>query len=316
MKKIFLPALVTMTALASSALAADIGKIVTKAPPAPVATVSPWDIGFGAAIASDYNFRGISQSDRGFSPFAYFEPRWNASKDLQFYAGIAGYGVDLATNPSAEIDLYGGVRPTFGPLALDLGFIYYYYPKEKGHSADPTAAFPAYPNGNVAFNNTDYWEIYGKGTYAFNDAFSVGGNIYWSPDWLQTGADGTFASATFKWVTPWKAGDYGAYISGEFGHYWLGTTDIDPFVWTVATDLPDYSTWNVGLAFTYKVFTLDLRYYDTDLSKEECNILTGDPTATFGGTPIFGNAAGLQSKWCGAAFIAKLAADLTLDSLK
>jgi len=104
---------------------------------APV-VVSPWDIAFGAAIASDYNFRGISQSDRSFSPSAYFEPRYNVSKNLQFYAGIGGLGVDLASNPSAEIDLYGGVRPTFGALALDLGFIYYWYPSEKGHSADPS----------------------------------------------------------------------------------------------------------------------------------------------------------------------------------
>lgn len=312
MKKFVLPAIVALAVSASSAFAADLGrKMVTKAPP----PVSPWDIAFGGGIASDYNFRGISQSDRGFSPFGYFEPRYNLSKDFQLYAGIAGYGVDLATNPSAEIDLYGGARPTFGPLALDLGFIYYYYPKEKGHSADPAAAFPAYPNGNVAFNNTDYWEVYGKASYTFNDAFSVGANVYFSPDWLRTGADGTYASGTFKWVTPWTYNNVGAYVSGEFGHYWLGTTDVDPFVWTVATNLPDYNTWNIGLAFTYKVFTLDLRYYDTDLSKGECNILTGDPRAAAVGDTTPGNN-GNVSSWCNGAFIAKLAFDMTLDSLK
>ena len=31
--------------------------------------------------------------------------------------------------------------------------------------------------------------------------------------------------------------------------------------------------------FTWKVFTLDLRYYDTDLSKGDCNAFTSDPTA-------------------------------------
>ena len=43
----------------------------------------------------------------------------------------------------------------------------------------------------------------------------------------------------------------------------------------------DYNTWNVGLGFTWKVFTLDLRYYDTDLSKGDCNAFTSDPTATW-----------------------------------
>ena len=34
---------------------------------------------------------------------------------------------------------------------------------------------------------------------------------------------------------------------------------------------PSYNTWNIGVGFTYKVFTLDLRYSDTNLSKGDCN---------------------------------------------
>ena len=47
---------------AMPALAADL-KPVTKAPPAP--PPSPWDIAFGGALMTDYNFRGISQSQQG-----------------------------------------------------------------------------------------------------------------------------------------------------------------------------------------------------------------------------------------------------------
>src|SRR6185503_6060560 len=54
--------------------------------------------------------------------------------------------------------------------------------------------------------------------------------------------------------------------------------------------LPDYNTWNIGVSFTYQTFTLDFRYYDTDLSKTNCNVQTDVTTATFGGggtiTPI------------------------------
>ncbi len=82
-------------------------------------------------------------------------------------------------------------------------------------------------------------------------------------------------------------------------------------------DLPSYAYWNAGVGFSWKVFTLDLRYHDTDLSKEECNVLTADPGANLGGTIIpITNAAGAQSKWCGPAFIAKLSFDLTLANLK
>jgi hypothetical protein len=39
--------------------------------------------------------------------------------------------------------------------------------------------------------------------------------------------------------------------------------------------------WNVGIGITQRVFTLDFRYYDTDLNKGDCNAFTNDHTATF-----------------------------------
>ena len=116
------------------------------------------------------------------------------------------------------------------------------------------------------------------------------------------------------------------YISGEFGRQWLGKSDAF-YGTTVATAFggpfptgiqePSYNTWNIGIGFTYKVFTLDLRYSDTNLSKGDCNAFTsdfsarGNITASSGTflTPI--NPSGVGSNWCGAAGIVKLSADLT-----
>ena len=70
------------------------------------------------------------------------------------------------------------------------------------------------------------------------------------------------------------------------------------------------------MGFTWKVFTLDLRYYDTDLSKGDCNAFTSDPTATGLQQRDRDQSSGVGSSWCGAAFVAKLSADLTLGSLK
>jgi hypothetical protein len=114
----------------------------------------------------------------------------------------------------------------------------------------------------------------------------------------------------------WLPSGIGAYASGELGRQVLGSNKIDNWVYTVSTDLPDYTTWNVGLGFTWKVFTLDLRYSGTDLSQENCFILTGDPGAIGGGATSTLNPTGNVSKWCGDTFIAKLSADLTLGSLK
>jgi hypothetical protein len=79
--------------------------------------------------------------------------------------------------------------------------------------------------------------------------------------------------------------------------------------------LPNYATWNLGVAFTWSVFTLDFRYYDTNLSKEDCNILTGDPNAVAGGVASIANTGGLKSNWCSAAFVVSGKFDLTLASL-
>src|SRR6266436_8852101 len=46
-------------------------------------TWTPWDITFGAAMMSDYRFRGITQSNYALSVAAYFEPRYNFNNSLQ-----------------------------------------------------------------------------------------------------------------------------------------------------------------------------------------------------------------------------------------
>ena len=86
-----------------------------------VAEPSPWDWAFGGALMSDYNFRGISQSNRGPSGTAYSETRYNVNSNWQLYAGQQYWAVTLPTNPTCECDLYGGIRPTVGPLAFDFG---------------------------------------------------------------------------------------------------------------------------------------------------------------------------------------------------
>src|SRR5882724_8513550 len=146
MKKLLL-SVIAAAVLATPALAADL-KVVKKAPPPP--PPSPWDIAFGAAIMSDYNFRGITQSNHKPSVAAYFEPRYNFNDSLQWYVGVAGESISFPNRAAAEIDFYTGIRPTFGKLALDFGFWEYYYP---GGSCF-NAAFPGdcAVSGNLPLN--------------------------------------------------------------------------------------------------------------------------------------------------------------------
>ena len=83
-----------------------------------------------------------------------------------------------------------------------------------------------------------------------------------------------------------------------------------------ATGIPykDYTTWNAGFGWTWKVFTVDLRYIDTNLNKGDCNAFTSDHTAVRHAhiTPI--NPTGVGSNWCGGRFVARLSADLTVNT--
>src|ERR1700709_633370 len=333
MKKLGL--LATALAMVSgSALAADLRVKAVKAPPPPA--FDPWDLAFGSAIMNDYVFRGVTQSNHKPSVSVYFEPRYNWTKDVQLYVGVAGESISFPNRAAAEIDIYGGIRPTIGMFAFDFGVWGYLYPggtcfnaaalpgsgipgsdascavSPFGNSDPFTGALPI--NGNVAKKSASFYEGYAKVNVTLNDQFTIGATEYYSPNFLNLGAWGNYASVTGKWTAPsttFGASGVGMYISGEFGRQWLGTSDA--FYGTPAfpggIKYADYNTWNIGIGFTYKVFTLDLRYSDTNLSKGDCNAFTSDFTAAAAGNSVapispFGGG----SSWCGATGIVKLSA--------
>jgi hypothetical protein len=330
MKKLVL--LATALAMVSgSALAADLHVKAVKAPPPPA--FDPWDIAFGSAIMNDYIFRGVTQSNHKPSVAAYFEPRYNVTKDLQLYVGTSFESISFANRAAAEVDIYGGIRPTFGAFAFDIGVWGYLYPGGTcyyGPFATDTGGKPLSAecqanflmNGNVMKKDVSFMEVYGKVLYTINDNWAVGVNEYYSPNFLNSGAWGDYASVTAKYTAPstvFGASGVGMYVSGEFGRQWLGTSDsfygvpqIAPFAnYTRGVPYASYNTWNIGIGFTYKVFTLDLRYSDTDLNKGNCNAFTSayNASGTTNVTAI--NPGGLGSNWCGTAGIVKLSADLT-----
>ena len=326
MKKLVL--LATALAMVSgSALAADMPlKAVKAAPPAPF---DPWDIAFGSAVMNDYIFRGVTQSNHMPSVTAYFEPRYNVNKDLQLYVGTSTESISFANRAAAEVDVYGGIRPTFGAAAFDFGVWGYLYPG--GNCADnvvqpsglaggdvcPVSAQTIYlGDGNVMKKDVSFFEAYAKVNYTINDNWAFGLNEYYSPNFLNSGAWGNYSSITGKYSAPstvFGASGIGMYVSGEFGRQWLGTSDSFYSVpaFPLGIKYADYNTWNIGIGFTYKVFTLDLRYSDSDLSKANCNAFTStfDGSGTTNVNPI--NPSGVGSNWCGAAGIVKLSADLT-----
>ena len=335
MKKLVLLA-TTLALVSGSALAADLPLKAVKAPP--LVAFDPWDVAFGSAIMNDYVFRGITQSNHNPSVAAYFEPRYNINKDTQLYIGTSFESISFPNRAAAETDIYGGIRPTFGAFAFDFGVFGYLYPggtcyygAAVDNAGNPTGngcALNALINGNVAKKDASFYEGYAKLNYTINDNFAFGVNEYYSPNFLNLGTWGNYASITGKYTAPstvFGSTGIGLYVSGEYGRQWLGTSDsfygVTQFAgqpnYTAGIPEPSYNTWNIGVGFTYKVFTLDLRYSDTDLSKSACNAFTSDyhttnSSANFVTAINPGNGAtAFGSNWCGATGIAKLSVDLT-----
>jgi uncharacterized protein (TIGR02001 family) len=278
---------------AAPAFAAD---LPNKKAPAPVPVVSPWEFTVGGGLTTNYEFRGISQSSNGPGVTALGEIRYNFSDTWAGYVGVSGESIKLnpyIPNPTMELDVDGGVRGTFGNLTTDVGAWYYGYPNAQFSSVLPT--------------NPGWYEGYAKVAYNITDWLNVGGNAYFTPSYINTGASGTYTSGTFKVTLPANFS-----LSGELGRQFLGTEDLVhtnggyPLTIRTGMKLPSYNTWNAGISYAYNFATLDLRYWGTDLSKSNCSLITGPSTSL----------AGTTSKYCGSAFVASLNFALTNKDLK
>jgi uncharacterized protein (TIGR02001 family) len=322
MKKVAYSLVLAAGLASSSVMAAD---MAVKAPPAAAPPPSPWDVVVTAALMTDYNFRGITQSDHKASTQAGFELRYNWNANWQSYAGLSGESISFANNPAAEIDFYGGIRPTFDKLALDFGAWYYYYPGGQcfntaalcaGLGGGPSIGLTLPSNGNVAKQDASFWEVYGKATYTFNDQVSVNFQEWYSPSVVNTGAWGAYSVGNITLTAPstWFSSGLGMYASADVGYWDLGTSDLfyaAPPAFPAGVKYTSYTTWDLGLGVTYKVLTLDLRYYDTNLTKAQCNVFTSAQNATFNPSNVTPqNPGGLGTNWCSAAFVAKLSASV------
>jgi hypothetical protein len=327
MKRVAL-SLVLAAGMATSAMAAD---MATKAPPAPAPAPDPWDVAISAALMTDYNFRGITQSNHNPSTQAGFELRYTQSPTWQYYAGISGESIAFPNRAAAEIDLYAGVRPTFDKLALDFGFWEYWYPGGNCFSSLVPGCQPTLLNGNVAKSNASFYEVYGKATYTFSDQWAAGIQEWYSPSVSNTGSVGwyTVGNVTYTAPSTMFASGWGGYVSGDLGYWSLGKSDAFygqgallgfPGISTATASAGDpyksYWNWDAGFGVTYKAFTLDLRYYDTSLNKGDCNAFTSSQTGGGFNSITSANPGGVGSNWCSSAYIAKLSFATNLSNIK
>lgn len=216
---------------AMPALAAD-----GEGAPAPA---TPLVFSAGVAATTDYVFRGISQTNRDPAIQAWGEIAYDI-----FYAGLWGSNVDFGKTATGadiadvEIDFTAGVRPSWQGVDFDFGVIYYAYPG----AVDPGGEF-------------NYVELKAAASAAIVENVTLGGGLYYSPEFFGEVGDALYAETNVSVDLPY---DFAA--SAGLGYQWFDNpTQVD------------YLTWNAGVSWTYAdLVTVDLRYYDTDISRTTC----------------------------------------------
>lgn len=249
----------------------------------------PFDVYVGGEIDTDYVYRGVTLSAH--------QPAMGASLEVDrgsFYFKFEPHSVKLPNNPSAEIGLSGGwCKQVVDKIKIDLGVSYLYYPGEV-------------PVGPVV--STSYAEPYATVSYDPTKLLNLSATYAYAPNYSNSGAwqhyvEGGFEIHLEKAFPKLLPKDLGWSISGAVGRSWFGTQSpaLGGF------PLPAYTNWWLDLSFSYDPFTLDFVYSNTNLTKENCFVFTGDPGAAPGGVidPVK-NPMGLRSSWCGAAFVGSL----------
>ncbi|WP_170182130.1 TorF family putative porin [Phreatobacter stygius] len=256
-----------------------------RAGPAPGRAAGPVEFSFRAGFASDYIYRGTTLSDR--------KPAFGAAFEAAFglaYVGATITSVRMPSQPAAEVTVSGGLRPKLGSIAFDFSWNYFLYPNEKQV---------------IEATHMNYWEVIARADTKIGDVLRVAAGFAYAPNVSNSGSWSKYAAFGMAVDLPGAMlpPDVTATLTGGAGYSWFGNQPAA----SGGYPFPSYLTWNAGVTFTHGRVNLDLRYYDTNLSRENCFVLTGDPNAARGGRidPVT-NPEGLASRWCSATVVAKL----------
>lgn len=163
----------TLIAAAVTGLFSLPSVVMAQAAAPAAAPASPHTITGNLSIASDYRFRGITQT--------FEKPALQGGIDYShssgFYLGNWNSNVSSGAgfpDGNLEMDFYGGYKTSFGDVGLDVGAIYYYYPGSEGRGLGVGADSGSVTNKEIYIGAT--WKFLSvKYFYSLDDYFSLRG---------------------------------------------------------------------------------------------------------------------------------------------
>lgn len=196
------------------------------------------------SLASDYAFRGISQTRERPAVQGTLEYAVGIGP-VTPYAGVFGSNVSFpdgaggtVDGQSLEVDLMAGVRWELLGIKWDAGFIRYWY-----------------PGTTKTINNPSWNEWALRGSYDAGFATVLAG-VYYAPRFSAASDEAVYYQAGIDVPLPFEFT-----LSGRIGHQTVDKNFNFGF--------PDYTDWNIGVARDLFGFTLSLTYYDTDIKRGE-----------------------------------------------
>jgi uncharacterized protein (TIGR02001 family) len=224
---------------------------------------------FNVALTSDYVFRGFTQTAGTATGQAGFDITWG-----KFYAGIWGSGLDFgrdanggAATARGELDLYAGFKPEWNKITFDFGVIYYAYPGARDNRGS-----------TLLDREADYWELKAGSSREIWKGGTLGGTFFYSPDYTNSTGRVITSETTFTQEIDHKVGGWTPTLSVLVGNQYGRDQRYRDLV---GNGDKKYMYWNAGVAFAWEKFTIDFRYWDT-------NIKNNGTAAGFCSSNVFG----------------------------
>lgn len=229
---------------------------LASAAPAFAEETKSFTVNASATLTSDYRFRGISQTDKGFA----LQGSMTVTHSSGVYASVWGSSIDdyVANGGDQELDLIVGYKKTVGGTTFDVGGLYYYYPGSSQVSAN---------------YNSDFLELYGSVAQTFGPATAkLTANYAPKSAALSLGngkEDNLYVNFGLSSPLPNTPISVSAAVGRTFTKSFLSGGDT-------------YTDWSLGASYTKGAMTFGLTYVDTSYGKKALVSPSGKDVAKAG----------------------------------
>jgi len=214
--------------------------------------VAQAEISGNVSMASDYVFRGISQTDNQMALQGGFDYEhesglyigtWASNVDSQFF-NEGGH------DPQLEVDIYAGYSSEFMGFGYDVGYLRYQYP-------------------GLSAAGTDEWYVSGSySTEKYGD-FSLSANYAPELSFLPSNQSAWYWKLGYETTLPW-------YEIGLSAHYGYSTGDaFDVSSSDIAQGdsgfSDSYGDWSLGVSKSFYGVDLGITYLDNDIDSSDCD---------------------------------------------